>query len=516
MSRIRDFGCVLALALGSLGLSAAAAAQDPSLDVIARGKYLATMGDCTGCHTAEGGKMFAGGQYMAMPFGELSVPNITPDKKTGIGDYTDATFIRLMQRGITDKGVYIYPAMPYAWYATVPKKDLLAIKAYLFSLQPVVAPRQPSKIWFPFNFRPAIALWDALFVPTQEFKPDPKQSDQVNRGAFIVGGLEHCGECHNHRNFLGNTALAQNVLGGAITRWYAPNIRPDNLTGIGPYSVDDLTEFFKKGHSKAMGTVAGPMMETIDDSMQYLDIADLRAVSAYLKSLPPTPSYAPEDATYRPVAMADGHDVYLSHCAACHQANGQGISEQIPALDGNGMVRATGPQDVVRVILGGLEARGPYAAMPGVGAAMSDSEIASVSNYVRQAWSNRAPANTGKLLVSLLREDTHTLLDGSRPGGCPTLADKDLQTVLDDPSNGVATLLHETTEANLLQSANSIIAKVKSAAPQIKQADIVNGLATAYCPVVATMPGLNPDQRVWQLTHFMERVYVQLTTNGTY
>ena len=488
----------------------------PSADLIARGKYLTDMGDCVACHAAPGYPKFAGGQYMQMPFGDISTPNITPDKETGIGNYTDAQFIRLMQRGIMPDGSRIYPAMPYPWYAKVPKADLLAIKAYLFTLKPVHAARLPNKIWFPFTIRPAIALWDAFFVPGEEFKPDPSKSDEINRGAYIVEGLEHCGTCHNHWNLLGNTAIAGNVEGGAITRWYAPNLRNDDLTGIGRFSVDDLVSFFKYGHSKSMGTVAGPMSETIDESTMKLTDSDLHAISVYLKSLPVVAAYTPTDGRYRPDAMAAGRQVYLSHCASCHQDNGQGVSERIPALDGNGMVQAAGSQDVVRVVLGGLEARGPYGLMPGVGAAMSDKEIASVSNYVRQAWSNRAPANTTTLLVSLLRKDTHTLLNGSRPDGCPALAENDLAKVLDDSSNGIGALLQQTTEANLLQNANTIISKVQAVAPQIKREDLVNGLAIAYCPIVEKEPGLQESQRIWQLTHFADRVYVQLTTNGAY
>ena len=259
------FGLAAAALLACLPVRSLAQGQ-PSADLIARGKYLTDMGDCVACHAAPGYPKFAGGQYMQMPFGVISTPNITPDHDTGIGYYTDDDFIRLMQRGIRPNGQRIYPAMPYPWYATVPKSDLLAIKAYLFSLKPVHAPRLENHIWFPFTIRPAIALWDAFFVPTKEFTPDPSKSAELNRGAYIVGGLEHCGTCHNGRNFLGNTAIAGDVEGAPITRWYAPNLRPDNMTGIGRYSVDDLVSFFKYGHSKSMGTVAGPMSETgIDD-----------------------------------------------------------------------------------------------------------------------------------------------------------------------------------------------------------------------------------------------------------
>ena len=483
-------------------------------DQVARGEYLTTMGDCIGCHQGEGYAPYSGGRYMDMPFGKIYVPNITPDKKTGIGSWTDAQFIRLMRHGIAADGTHIYPAMPYPWYNTMTTKDLLAIKAYLFSLKPVNAPSKPEEIWFPFTIRPAIALWDAFFVPDKVFKPIASQSALVNRGAYIVNGPEHCGACHNNRNFLGNIPAALSVEGAPITMWYAPNLRPDNLTGIGRYSIDDLVKFFKYGHSEAMGPVAGPMGEVVDYSTSKLNDFDLHAISAYLKSLKPVASYQARTAAYRPDRYAAGQAVYLEHCASCHQLNGDGIKDKIPALDANGMVRALGPQSVIRVIIGGHPARGPYAVMPGVGAAMSDREVVDVTNYIRQSWSNHAPANASLVLSSLIRADTSTLQNGRRPNGCPDLAQPQLKQIIADQSSGVGALLSNTGAANMLQNVNAIIAKVKAAAPTLDNATIVNGLADAYCPTVENDTSLPVDLRNWQLTHFADRVYVQLTTAG--
>ena len=496
------------------GMSAAARAA--SDDQVARGKYLTTMGDCIGCHQGTGYPAYAGGRYMDMPFGKIYVPNITPDKKNGIGDYTDAKFIRLMRHGISAKGRYIYPAMPYPWYTTMPTEDLLAIKAYLFSLKPIDAPRKPNKIWFPFTIRPAIALWDALFVPDRRFKPDPTKSALINRGSYIVNGPEHCGECHNHRNFLGNTSLALFVQGGAITMWYAPNLTPDKLTGIGNYSVDDLTQFFKNGHSDAMGPVAGPMGETIDYSTSKLNDYDLKAISTYLLSLKPVSSYAARTAAYRPQRYAAGETAYLAHCASCHQLDGNGVKNRIPALNRNGMVRALGSQDVIRVVIGGHPARDPYMMMPGVGAAMSDQEVIDVTNYVRQSWDNHAPANANSIIVGLIRKDTKTLQDGERPNGCPELAQPELKQIIADKSNGISALLHDTQAANMLQNVNALVGKLKTVAPNLRKDTIVNGMTDAYCPIVASDTALPEDLRSWTLTHFANRLYVQLSTNEKY
>jgi mono/diheme cytochrome c family protein len=492
-----------------------AQAQTADAALLAHGKYLTTMGDCIGCHTADGGKPFAGGQYMAMPFGRLSTPNITPDVNTGIGNYSDYQFINLMRGGILpDGGGHIYPAMPYPWYATLPDDDLLAIKAYLFSLPPINAPRLPNTVWFPFNLRPAIAGYNLFFVGDR-FTPDPSLNAEQNRGAYIVNGLEHCGECHNHRNFLGNSAVALSVLGGPITQWYAPSLRFDPTTGLGRFSDDDIVAFLRDGHSPSMGTVAGPMAEVVDYSTKYLTDADLHAIVAYLHTLPPTPSYYGWKRALGNKALAYGQTVYLSHCASCHQNDGAGIKGQIPALDGNGMVTATGPQSVIRVVLGGLEARGPYALMPGVGVGMTDADITAVTNYVRQAWSNSAPMNATDKLVHIIRKDTHTFTNGQRPDGCPTLVQEQVKSVLADNSNGLADLLKSTTMPNLLNNVNEIVQKLHSVAPTLSSSDAVNGLMVAYCPIVYADPSIPAAQRAWQLTHFADRLYTQLSDGGS-
>lgn len=487
----------------------------PSADVIARGHYLTDMGDCVGCHKAEGGIPYAGGQYMGMPFGALSVPNITPDVDTGIGKWSDADFLKLMHHGITKGGQYIYPAMPYIWYATVSDEDTLAIKAYLFSLKPVYAPRPPSKIWFPFNLRPVLALYDAAFVPSEKFKPDPHMTDEQNHGSWIVNGLEHCGECHNHNNFLGNGVLAAKVEGGPITLWYALNLHNNKVDGIGNWSDDEVVKWLHDGANEHMGTVAGPMGEVIKYSTSKLNTADLHDVVAYLRTYPSEPGYT-ERAGILPGTRAAGQTVYLAHCAMCHQVDGRGVPNKIPALDGNGMVRGFGPQSVIRVILGGLEAHGSYAIMPGVGTAMTNQEISDVTNYVRQAWSNRAPANAYSFLVYYLRPETNTMWNGRRPDGCPPVENDTLKTALADQSNGIMALLQQTTLPTMLQSVDAIIPKVHAAVPSLAQDDIVNGLAQAYCPIAYADKSVATDQHVWLTTHFAERLYVQLTTNRTY
>jgi mono/diheme cytochrome c family protein len=260
-------------ALLAIMFAAPAKAAEPgqgNQDLIARGKYLADIGDCSSCHTASNGTKFAGGRYMPTPFGPISTPNITPDKSTGIGNWTDDDFYRALHDGITKAGEHIYPVMPYPWYTKVTRDDVMAIKAYLFSLQPVNAPRKPNELAFPFNIREGLAAWDGLFLRKGTFQPDPSKSAEINRGAYIVQGLGHCGECHNGRNLLGDTKMADSLQGGPIQHWYAPNITSDVQDGIGKYSDDQVFTFLKTGVSPGMGVAAGPMSETIHDSLRKL------------------------------------------------------------------------------------------------------------------------------------------------------------------------------------------------------------------------------------------------------
>ena len=490
------------------------AAADPAL--VAKGEYLVHLGDCDACHTANGGAKFAGGQLMNMPFGAISTPNITPDVKTGIGNYTDAGFIHLMRTGVTPDGTHIYPAMPYPWFTKLGDDDLLAIKAYLFSLAPVDAPRQPNPIWFPFNLRPVLAVWDWAFVPSDRWKPDPKLNDQQNRGSFIVNTLEHCGECHNHRNLLGNTGLEGFAEGGPIQLWYAPNLHSDKDTGLGRYSDADLFQYLKEGWSPGMGPTAGPMGQTIGDSVSKLHDEDVHAIVAYLRTLPATAAYPPTKINPATGTLERGSGVYLSHCASCHQVDGKGLANAVPALDGNGAVRSAGGQNIVRAIMEGLEARGPYGVMPAVGNAMSDQDVADVTNYVRQAWSNAAPANTGKLTAFMIRDDAKTMMNGRRPDGCPTLVEPKLLAAMKNEGNGLAALVRGVTPPTMLQTSDAIVQKMKQLAPDVPKADVVNGMMIAYCGVIAGNQALSPEDRAAQITNFGDRLYVQLSTGGSY
>lgn len=509
---------IAAIMMGMLPLALARAApaapDQPNTSLIERGKYLADAGDCGACHTANGGQKLAGGRYMPTPFGPISTPNITPDKDTGIGSWTDDQFYRVFHEGIGKDGEHLYPVMPYPWYTKVTRDDVLAIKAYLFSLQPVHNPRPPIKLTFPFNIRAGLAVWDEMFLREGTFKPDPSKSAELNRGAYLVEGLGHCGECHNGRNLLGDTAMAQSLRGGPIENWYAPNITSDVHDGIGKYSDDTIAQYLKTGVAPGMGVVAGPMAETVHESLSKLTNPDIHAIVAYLKSTPAEPSYTSSERSAYTGPQPAGRQVYLNNCASCHQLDGKGLAGAVPSLVGNGAVLAAGPQDVIRVILGGIEAQGSYSPMPAVASGMTDQQVADVTNYVRQAWGNQAPPTAGGGSVGTLRPKTFTGMKIGPDGHCAAVVQPELAPLINDPKSGLQDALKAMTLENVLQTAHAVVSKIKAAAPHAAQADIVNSLTLAYCPVVRDDPKVPPATKDSTLDNFSLRVYSELQSNG--
>jgi mono/diheme cytochrome c family protein len=483
-------------------LNAPVAGAATDAQMIQRGAYLTTAGDCLSCHTAPGGKAFAGGLYMPTPFGQISTPNITPDKSTGIGEWSDDEFYRAMHEGIGRHNEYLYPVFPFPWFTKVTRDDAMAIKAYLFSLPPENAPRKPLKLGFPFDIRKSLASWRAAFFKPETFTPDPKQSAEINRGAYLVEGLGHCGECHNHHNIFGASNWSGRLEGGEIEGWYAPNITSDGHEGIGSWSIDEIVTFLKSGSTPTAGVALGPMKETIDASLQHLSDQDLHAIAAYLKSVTGRETYKPGPS---PAAKADGAQTYLSYCASCHQIDGGGVPGVIPSLAGNGAVQAEGPENILRVVLGGMEAGHGLAPMPAVGVGMSDREIADVVNYIRTSWGNRAPANAGAGLVGDLRARTHTLLAGNPDGGCPAV-DPKLRKIVDE--SGVRDTLKGMPAAEMIDRIDAVVPKMK-AAGGFSDDEIVNAMSAVYC--AAALSGTaSPAERAGMLGTFSGLVYGQI------
>jgi len=487
----------------SIFAAPAAFADQASADLVKRGEYLARAGDCFSCHTRPGGAELAGGRLVETPVGTIASPNITPDAETGIGKWSDDDFYRALHDGVTKDGSYLYPVMPFDHYTFVTRDDDLAIKAYLFSLKPVHAPRVASHIDFPFNIRPGLAAWRAVFFKPGTFKPDPARTEQENRGAYIVDGLGHCGSCHTPRN-LAMASETKEALGGGEIKgqgWFAPNISSDVREGIGGWSTGELAQYLKTGVAPGHAVTAGPMAETIHDSLRYLTDADLQAIASYLKAAPAKALY-----TASATAAPQGASAYLTNCAFCHQPDGKGIAGAVPPLAGNGVVLAGGAEDVVRTIVGGLPARGPYAPMPGFGELIPSAEIAEIANYVRSAFGNAAPANATTGMVDSIGHTTSTMWSGS--GSCAPVPPPVAAALT---KSGGEAALRQINAGNMLEQIDAILPKFHQADGTIAQADEVNGLTGAYCPIVMADTGVAQPARVELLQRFAMLLYSQLS-----
>src|SRR5215470_4696383 len=234
-----------------------------SSDLVTRGRYLTEAADCEVCHTREGGQPFAGGLAFETPFGVLYSPNITADRETGIGAWSDADFLRAVHEGIARDGERLYPAFPYESYTLLADEDVLAIKAYLFSLPAAHTSPPANSLRFPFNQRWLMGIWSALYNPAQRFEPHENRSPEWNRGAYLVEALGHCGDCHTPRNLAQALDNRRKFAGAVVTGWRAYNITPEPISGIGSWSDDDLVGYLQSGHAVGHGSAGGPMGEEV-------------------------------------------------------------------------------------------------------------------------------------------------------------------------------------------------------------------------------------------------------------
>ena len=290
-------------------------------DLIKRGEYLAKVGDCIGCHTdtKHNGAAFAGGLGIETPFGTLFSQNITPDKETGIGHWTDHDFLNAMQKGKGPKGHY-FPVFPFTSFTKVSTDDLLAIKAYLFSLPPVKSVPPSNEMLWPFSIRFAQFGWKLLFFKQGEYKYDSEHTRQWNRGAYLVQGLGHCGECHTPRNLLGATKSKYYLSGAFVGGYFAPNITSYGLSDISTEEVEDV--FTKEKMVKNAGHVEGPMEEVDHNSLRYLTHDDLHAMVVYLRSV--KSKHAPIKTSTGPISQEEAQDIYDGTCSSCHSTGSAG------------------------------------------------------------------------------------------------------------------------------------------------------------------------------------------------
>ncbi len=285
--------------------------------LIKKGEYLVRIGDCISCHTNTpgGGKNFAGGLPIHTPFGTFFTPNITPDKKTGIGNWTTDDFINAMHDGINPEGQNYFPVFPYTSFTKINKDDLIAIKAYLDHIQPVYQKdKAPTAPW-PFSWRFAQIFWKWMFFKAEYYHYDHDHSKQWNRGAYLVQGLGHCGECHTPRNLLGAMKQKYYLTGAFIDGYWAPDITGIEFSDTPHGEVVDV--FDRARLINKAGPVRGPMDEVDHNSLMQLNPYDLDAIALYLKSVK-SPQPRLPDGIKGKANYEAGRKVYKDVCAMCH------------------------------------------------------------------------------------------------------------------------------------------------------------------------------------------------------
>jgi mono/diheme cytochrome c family protein len=398
-----SFVALLAAIMLAMLNGAAAAPDQQSFDHIERGRYLATLADCAACHTAPGGKPFAGGLALQTPFGTILAPNITPDRDTGIGNWSDDEFVAAMHDGRGRDGIRLYPAMPYPAYTKMTRDDVLEIRAYLATVAPVSNAVVANQLPFPLNIRESLIFWNWLNFTPGRYRPNPQKSAEWNRGAYIVEGAGHCGTCHTPKTALGGDKTDTPLAGSVLQGWFAPNITTDPHKGIGGWSQDDIVQYLKTG-ANGWTLASGPMADAVSHSTSKMTDEDIAAIATYLKdsgaaSSAPKPSpIATDDKT-----MHQGAAIYKDSCAACHKDTGVGEAHLFPRLAGSALVQSDDPTTLARVVLQGSRAVStpsmPTApAMPAFDWRLDDAQAAAVLTYIRNSWGNAAaPVSAGAI-----------------------------------------------------------------------------------------------------------------------
>ena len=403
---------------------AAGKAADSDAASIERGRYLAVAADCAACHTAPGGKPFAGGLAIDSPVGTIYSTNITPHAESGIGKFTLNDFDRAVRHGIDDEGITLYPAMPYPSYALMSDEDIAALYSYfMHGVERAPGTEHRNGIPWPLSIRWPVALWRKLFAPSPDAPPfnASRYADPVvARGAYLVEGAGHCGSCHTPRAItLQEKALddasASYLAGGQeIGGFVAVNLRGNSGDGLGNWSKEDIVATLRTARNAEQTVIGAPMNDVVVHSTQYLNEADLLAIAAYLKTLAPTPADAPKFAANpaTAAALAKGHEanrgaeLYDDNCAACHRTDGAGSPKALPKIAGNSSVLAPDPNSLIRLVLAGSALPGTAEApsalgMPGFAWRLSNEEVAELLTFIRGSWGNQASSVSASAVAAV-------------------------------------------------------------------------------------------------------------------
>jgi nicotinate dehydrogenase subunit B len=366
-----------------------------SAATIERGRQLAALGDCAVCHTADGGSTNAGGRPLQTPFGTVYATNITPDVETGLGAWSYVAFERAMRKGLHRDGRHLYPAFPYTHFTHVGESDLQALYAYLMAQPAVRRPAPPTRLRFPFNMRPLMGFWNALFLRQESFAGDAAQSPAWNRGKYLVEGLGHCAACHSPRNALGGEVQGTRHLGGGwVDGWEAPPLTRLSRAPI-PWNQDDLAIYLRTGYSAMHGSASGPMAPVITQ-LAALPDEDIDAMAAYLSSFNDNPTAAERQSLAARIeaqsssrtAGVPGAQLYEGACAVCHQGRREDVFGIGSALAFNTNLHSPSADNLVRIVLQGVatDRAGVHGAMPAFAEHFDDRQMTALIAYLRSRF----------------------------------------------------------------------------------------------------------------------------------
>jgi mono/diheme cytochrome c family protein len=380
------------LLLSPTEVSTSASTSSP--DTLERGHYLVRAGNCIACHTERGGPPLAGGRAIWTPFGPVYSSNLTPDKSTGLGAWSAHDFWIALHHGRSRSGRLLTPAFPYEHTSLITREDSDAMFAWLSSQPAVQQAQRPHGLTWPVGTPVALAIWRSLYFSPRTFQPDPQQTHEWNRGAYLVQSLGHCAACHSPRNALGASAGVKDLSGGLmpVLNWYAPNLWSDQESGLASTPLTDIVKLLKTG-AQGEARTSGPMAEVVQHSLQHLTDADLNAMALYLqiqaRQMPPEPPRIDAPAPSKRL-VEQGARIYDKHCAHCHGEEGQGVRDAYPALRSLRGVQLSDPTNAVQAVLYGgygpsTEGHPRPFGMPPFILVLNDEELAAVLTHVRHS-----------------------------------------------------------------------------------------------------------------------------------
>ncbi len=384
-------------------LDAAPGAFDAAL--VARGANLSALGLCANCHTARPNAPFAGGFPVVTPFGTVYSTNITPDRRTGIGGWSEAAFARALQDGVARDGSHLYPAFPYDHYTRLAPGDIHALYAYFMTRDAIDAPAHANDLAFPLGFRPLLAGWKWLFLDRAPVAVQAQQSAEWNRGAYVAQALGHCAACHSPRNVLGAVDQRRFLGGGEAEGWYVPALNARSPSPIA-WDTDSMTAYLRTGIAPHHAMAGGPM-QAVTASLATADPADVRALATFIvsqmgKPAPPVAQRALA-ATRQPVVLpappagnaqlALGHRVYQDACARCHATGRTASSGGALQLQAAVALYDPDPRSLIRIVRDGI-APGPAEpgrAMPAYAGILDTDQLTALAAYLRHSAAQQPP-----------------------------------------------------------------------------------------------------------------------------